>query len=136
RNVAPLYEPPPQSVQIAMEKPMGIEASGLEEVICQWTEDLGSLLNQHKSFKARLSGLVASGASTGVLKVYIGGTDGVVDGTLVATLNANAAAYAARTAEGSAIATPAAGATLIKLTGLNVDSNVEIKGLRLHLRGV
>lgn len=97
-------------------------SSTTEELLDEWVEDLGS-----SSITMRLAALRRATTGSATFRARTGGTEGLADGTVRATVASAGSSFAA--AEDSSTFTPA-GLTLIKLTGqVTAGGNVgEVRG--------
>lgn len=109
-------------------------SSATEELITQFTFDFSTLPAGNISAIFAASVRVAGGA-TGTFRLYLGGTDGAINGTLLATISTTAAAFEARTVTNASFANPT-GVQLLKITGQtsSAGQDARIKGSTVTLR--
>lgn len=99
-------------------------STGAEEVLYQWDgADFGALAAG--SLTAELSASVLSASGTATYRLRIGGSDGVADGTVVATFTHAVAAFQAKT--GTSTFTNPTGNLFVKVTAQSSGAGVDAK---------
>lgn len=99
-------------------------SSGSEDVIFQWdAADFGALAVG--SLTAELAGSVFSGSGTATFRLRLGGSDGVADGTVLATITHALASFQAKNATGSF--TNPTGLQYVKITAQSSGASVDAR---------
>lgn len=97
---------------------------GSEEVIFQWdAADFGALAAG--SLTAEITASVFSAAGTATFKLRLGGSDGVADGTVLATITQAVAAFQAKNATGTF--TNPTGLLFVKITAQSSGGSVDAR---------
>lgn len=99
-------------------------SAGTEEVIFQWdAADFGALAAG--TLTGEVTASAYSGSGTATFKLRVGGSDGVNDGTVVATFTATLAAFTAKNATGTF--TNPTGLAFVKLTAQSSGAGVDAR---------
>lgn len=108
-----------------------------EQFLTEWPWDTADISAGLAYLIPSLRLLCSSDDSLGTVRLRIGGTEGGVDGTLLATIVAASTAIASRVVVGGSVAKPASGATTVKITGQPTSDghNVTVKGVHLKIAG-
>ena len=137
-NIAPAVNPTdvPQWAQCAGELSFSVPAfacpdllAGLSpSVLCQWPWD-GNTPVPATSLLVTCACVVDTAAG-GTLSLYLGGTDGVVDGTLIASAVVGPSSFASFSFTGGPFTVPGA-ASLLKLVGVDDADTITVRGCRV-----